>query len=99
MSGGGRAVGGGRTGALASTKAVIAPGGALRVGRTDRADLVIAHDPRLAGVHFELAWDGARCRFRDLSSVAGTTLDGEAVTEGAVKHGAWIRAGETTFMV
>jgi len=88
-----------RYGKLAGTKKVVEPGGALRVGRTDLADLVVPHDGQMSGVHFELAWDGARCLFRDVESVSGTKLGGQVVKEGEVSHGGWIQAGDTDFMV
>ncbi len=88
-----------RYGKLAGTKTVLEPNKSLRVGRTDLADLVIAHDGNMSGVHFELQWDGARCLLRDAKSVSGTRLGGQDVKEGEVGHGGWIQAGETDFMV
>lgn len=88
-----------RYGKLAGTKAAIEPGRALRVGRTDLSDLVVSHDTTMSGAHFEISWDGARCSLRDLGSISGTRLGGEAVSEGAVAHGGWIQAGETDFLV
>lgn len=88
-----------RYGKLAGTKTVIEPEKSLRVGRTDLADLVIAHDGTMSGVHFELQWDGKRCLLRDTKSVSGTRLGGQDVKEGEVGHGGWIQAGETDFMV
>jgi len=92
-----------RFGPLAGKKAVIEPGGRLRVGRTERADLVVAHDRQMSAVHFELAWDGARCILRDPGSLSGTSLGGEPVRPGGadheVPHGTWIKAGETVVMV
>jgi pSer/pThr/pTyr-binding forkhead associated (FHA) protein len=80
-------------------KAVIEPGKSLRVGRTERADLGVPHDGKLSGAHFELLWDGERCRLRDLGSIGGTELKGAPVKEAEVSHGGWIRAGETDFLV
>jgi len=88
-----------RWGRFAGTKAVIPPGGALRVGRTSRADLAVPHDGQLSAVHFQIAWDGRRCALEDLGSGGGTRLHGEAVTRAQVEHGDWIQAGETDFMV
>ncbi|UQA61370.1 DUF4123 domain-containing protein [Polyangium aurulentum] len=80
-------------------KVVVPPGTSLRVGRTVPADLEIPHDDHLSKVHFALDWDGTRCRVRDLGSKEGTLLDGEAVKEGEVAHGGWVRAGRTNFSV
>jgi hypothetical protein len=88
-----------RWGKLAGTKASIDPGGRLRVGRTELADLPIPHDGKLSGVHFELAWDGQTAKLRDLGSQTGTRLGGEAVTEAAAPHGSWIEAGDTHFVI
>jgi hypothetical protein len=84
-----------RWGPMASRRTVIPPGGTLRVGRTDRADLVVHHDEDMSGVHLELAWDGAKCHLRDLKSAKGTLVDGVPVTSAELSHGAWIRAGMT----
>ncbi|MCC6555505.1 MAG: DUF4123 domain-containing protein [Polyangiaceae bacterium] len=88
-----------RWGPLAGTKAVIPPGGALRVGRSDRADLAVPRDPKLSALHFRLTWDGRRCAVEDLESVAGTLLGGAAIAEAEVPHGAWLQAGYTDFTV
>jgi hypothetical protein len=88
-----------RFGPSASRKAVIEPGGALRVGRADKAGMVIPHDEQMSAVHFELTWDGATCLLADLGSAAGTFLGGERVTRSSVGHGDWIRAGSTDFSV
>src|SRR5688572_33373900 len=88
-----------RYGKLAGTKAVVDPGSALRVGRTELADLVVSHDAQMSGTHFELAWDGARCALRDLGSHSGTRLGGGAVAEGVVTHGGWTQAGEPDLLV
>jgi len=80
-------------------RAVIPKGATLRVGRTERADLVVPHDSKLSGVHFELHWDGERCHLRDLGSALGTALGGQRVEAGWVPHGGWVRAGETDFSV
>jgi hypothetical protein len=86
-------------GKLAGRKAVIEPGGKLRVGRSERADLAVGHDGQMSAAHFEIGWDGVRGWVRDLGSIKGTLLDGEAVAEGEVGHGGWIRAGVTDFGV
>lgn len=86
-------------GPLHGRKAVLAPGEKIRVGRKDRADLIVAKDTKMSGVHFELAWDGATCKVRDLKSATGTFLGGTPVTDSVVINGAWIRAGETDFSV
>ena len=88
-----------RYGKLAGTKKAVEAGSALKVGRTELADLVVGHDGQMSGTHFELQWDGARCLLRDLQSQGGTRLSGQAVEQGEVPHGGWIQAGETDFLV
>lgn len=80
-------------------KVAIPPGASLRIGRTERADLVVSHDAKLSGLHFEVHWDGERCRLRDLGSALGTSVGGQRVEEAWVPHGGWVRAGETDFSV
>src|SRR5262249_14939326 len=86
-------------GRAAVRKALIAPGDRLTVGRSAPVGLVVPNDRQMSGVHFEVSWDGARCRIRDLGSANGTWLDGQQVTESDVENGAFIRAGDTVFML
>lgn len=88
-----------RGGRANGTKAVIEPGRTLRFGRTELADVAVPGDEMLSGVHFELSWDGERCRLRDRKSHGGTTLGGAPVLTAEVPHGGWIRAGRTDFLV
>lgn len=88
-----------RGGRSNGTKAVIEPGATLRFGRTEIADVVVPHDAELGSVHFDLSWDGARCRLRDRRGHLGTSLDGAPVRKAEVPHGGWIRAGKTDFLV
>lgn len=88
-----------RYGPMASRKSVLEPGGALRVGRTDQADLMVPHDEHMSGVHFELTWDGATCALADLESETGTFVSGERVAKSKLANGDWVRAGSTDFSV
>ncbi len=87
------------TGPLRGRKAALGAGESLTVGRTDLSGFAIPRDEHLAAKHFELSWDGARARLRALGKAGETRLGGEAVTDGEVPHGGWIRAGETDFTV
>lgn len=87
------------SGRSAYERVVLSPGETVRVGRTGRADLEVADDRHLSGVHFALTWSGARCVLTDEGSVEGTLLDGERTDRADVKNGAWIRAGLTDFAV
>jgi len=86
-----------RWGPMASRRAIIEPGSTLRVGRTDRADLVVPHDEEMLALHLELQWDGARCLLRSSRGAQKTLVNGVATGEAEVPHGAWIRAGTTDF--
>ena len=86
-------------GPLGSRKAIIAPGQTLRIGRSNRADLALPHDDRMAALHLAVSWDGERCQVRDLGSFGGTLIHGERVIEADVASGACVRAGGTTLRV
>jgi len=88
-----------RYGKLGGEKRALRPGESLRIGRTDLAELVVAHDGQMSNVHFELSWDGERALLRDLGSQGGVRLGGLCVERAEVPHGGWIQAGETDFMV
>jgi hypothetical protein len=89
-----------RWGKLGGTKLVLRPGQTARVGRTPSADLIIEHDGRMSREHFALAWDGTTATLRYLASLTGTLLEGKAIEgEAVVKHGGWVQAGDTHFMV
>lgn len=86
-------------GPLRGRKAAVWPGETLVVGRSEQAGFSMPSAPRLSARHFELSWDGAAPRLRDLESREGTRLDGQAITEAIAHHAAWIRAGDTDFTV
>lgn len=87
-------------GPLDGRRAVLAPGDVLRVGRGERAGLVVPHDRLMSALHLELSWDGSRCHFRDLGSATGTLRNGESgLTEGDLANGSWLKAGETVLTV
>jgi hypothetical protein len=88
-----------RSGRSAYKHAVLSPGDTVRVGRTDRADLVVPEDAHLSAVHFALSWNGARCVVTDLGSVGGTLVGGERTGRAEVRNNGWIRAGRTDFSV
>lgn len=91
-----------RWGKLAGTKVAVQPGGKLRVGRTERANLVVALDGKMSAEHFEIRWEGGKATARDLGSIEGTKLGGRPLAGGegeALRHGGWIQAGTTHFLV
>jgi hypothetical protein len=78
-------------------KVVLEPGSRLRVGRTERADLVIEADRQMAGAHFEVSWDGAAGTLRALAPSEPTFHNGQPITEGSLRNADWIRAGSSVF--
>jgi len=88
-----------RWGKMAWHKSTIAPGQTLQVGRSEQAGLTIPHDEFMFPLHFELAWDGENCQFRNLTSNNRTLLDGLAVATGEISNGSWVRAGMTDFSI
>lgn len=85
-------------GPLAGHKIVLEPGAVRRVGRSDDADVAIAHDRALAHVHFEIDWDGSVCQVRNRHGAA-TLLGGRAIDQAEVPHGGFLRAGSTSFLL
>lgn len=85
-------------GPLQGTRKVLSPGEKLRVGRRERADLVVPDD-LMSAPHFEIAWDGARCTLQDLQSQKGTFLGGQKVKAAELGNASWIRAGGSDFFL
>jgi len=88
-----------RWGPDGGTKRVLSPGERVRVGRKPKAQWVVS-DKQMSGVHFEVAYDGARVEVRDLKSATGTLVGGQKIAAAEpLANGGWIRAGESDFMV
>ena len=90
------------SGPEAFRKLVLAPGDTVRVGRAGHeglADLVLA-DPGIGKLQFEIDWDGGYVEVRTrIGAIGHTLLDGKPVLQARVKHGAWLHAGSTDFIV
>ncbi len=71
----------------------------LRVGRQANADLTIADDRALSGLHFALLCDNSNCRIRDLNSRNGTFVNGIRVNLVELHDRDIIRAGNSEFQV
>ncbi len=80
------------------TRAVLAPGKVLRIGRHGD-DLELPKDARVSRTHLELEWDGKRCLVRDRGSVTGTEINGTKIGEAEARSGDWIRVGDTLISV
>ena len=88
-----------RSGPQKGSRIRLDPGRLLRVGRTSRADLSLADDTHMSGVHFSLGCEGNGCRLTDLNSRNGTLVNGQTVNTAVLGAGDTIVAGETTFVV
>jgi pSer/pThr/pTyr-binding forkhead associated (FHA) protein len=88
-----------QTGQSAGQKITLEPGRSVRVGRASRADLAVADDQHMSGVHFALECDDTSCVLRDFGSSNGTMVNGRRVDSALLSHGDIIVAGETTFFV
>lgn len=73
---------------------LVVPGGRLRIGRSDDADLVLAH-PSVSRRHAELeSLSDGTWRLVDLGSKNGTFFDGARVSSCAIARGGWLRFGD-----
>lgn len=79
-------------------KIILEPGQTLTIGRTERANVVVA-DPQMSHVHFSIWWSGRRAMVRDLESHAGLSINGEVAPRGMIEHGGFVIAGGTTFQL
>ncbi len=80
-------------------KLVIGSGYAVKVGRTEWADVVLPDDRHLSGVHFAVECGQQECRIRDLKSANGTRVNGSPISETLLGDGDEIEAGQTRFIV
>lgn len=87
------------SGADAGKSVRLLPGVKVCVGRTGRADFVLAGDPFLSSVHMELLSDGHRCALRDLDSSNGTVFGGKRVKQATLVAGDRFTAGQTQFVL
>ena len=77
----------------------LTPGQTLRVGRTLNSDSVFADDSLMSGIHFSLEYGESTWQIRDLESRNGTSVNGQKVTQAALRLGDRIVAGGTTFLL
>jgi len=68
--------------------------GAVTVGRTPPADLVVV-STRVSRAHCRFVSDGGRWRLEDVGSTGGTWLNGRRVAKQLVSHGDAVWLGET----
>lgn len=83
----------------AGHRILLAPGESLRVGRTTKAEIVIADDPTMSGLHFEVQCRDDGCLVRDLDSRNGLFVNNRQAAEAELRDGDQVRAGRTYFGV
>lgn len=71
--------------------------GAVVVGRTPPADLIVSH-ASVRRLHCRYASDGGRWRLEDVVSTGGARLNGRKVTAKLLSHGDAVWLGETIFV-
>jgi len=71
----------------------------VQVGRGPDPDISVDTDPLLSELHFQFWWDESGCWIQDLQSARGTFLNGQKISQAAVRNGDKIVAGQTQFIV
>lgn len=85
-------------GARAGEKIVLGEGARVTVGRASPADVVLAGDPELSAVHFDVSFAAGVFVLTDRASRLGTIVDGAPlVAPRAAGTGTFIRAGLSSF--
>ncbi|HUX00187.1 MAG: FHA domain-containing protein [Phycisphaerae bacterium] len=79
-------------------KTVEVPAGALKVGRAEDSDLIIA-STRISRQHCEVVNEGTRLVVRDKGSANGTLVNGKKVQEQVLQPGDELQIGPLTFTV
>ena len=79
-------------------KAVEVPAGALKVGRAEDSDLIIA-STRVSRNHCEVVNEGTRLVVRDKASANGTLVNSKKVHEQVLQPGDELQIGPLTFTV
>ncbi len=74
-------------------------GQVITFGRTTKSTVPIPDDKFLSGLHFGVERKGDSCLLIDKKSSNGTFLNGNRVTDGVVKPGDEIRAGDSFFAI
>jgi pSer/pThr/pTyr-binding forkhead associated (FHA) protein len=77
----------------------IVRGLVVRIGRTEWADYSFPADTSMADIHFAIHTEGTDCEIRDLSSGAGTLVNGAPVKDAVLHTGDAVSAGRTIFAV
>ncbi len=71
----------------------------MKVGRTEWSDFSLPRDAKLAEVHFALDCGYGICRIRNLDKKLETLVNDKPISEGDVRHGDRIAAGDSVFLL
>jgi len=77
----------------------VETGMTLRVGRSGKAEVILADDCDLAPVHFAVSCDDKTCNLFDWGSEGGTIQNGKRVYKSTIFNGDKIKAGKTSLIV
>jgi serine/threonine protein kinase len=72
----------------------LTEGVTLKIGRGEKSDTRLT-DMQASRLHCELRMEGDKFTLVDLGSVGGTLVDGQKITQHALKHGQVIQVGAT----
>lgn len=72
---------------------------AVTIGRTAKADNVIAHDAQMSSLHFRVECGQPGGRVRDLASTNRTFLNGQKIVDAVIRDGDCLLAGSTKLAV
>jgi hypothetical protein len=87
------------SGAQAGEKFPLRSNLQVKIGRGPDPEIAVNTDPLLSELHFAFWWDESGCRIQDLQSARGTFLNGQKISQAAVRNGDKIVAGQTQFIV
>ncbi len=88
------------SGPAANRRIPLVAGQAVRIGRTDWADVSFPRDQLMSGTHFLLETDSTGCYITDQGSRNGTYVNGNRIGQRtALRDGDRIVAGQTRFVV
>ncbi len=73
-------------------------GDRITIGRQDDNEIVLVDDMRVSRHHAEVVEQDGEWLLRDLRSRNGSFLNGQRITEGALRPGDHLKIGSTTFV-
>jgi hypothetical protein len=87
------------TGPETGRKIHLKSGQLARFGRTEWSDFAFPYDDQMAEVHFSVETKSNAVLLVDLSEGSGLQVDGKSVTNGSLKTGQKVKAGNMVFAI